>query len=46
MGLAIGELDAMDATEHLARSWQHWTLCGGKHTGLPIDNTHCVVQCS
>ena len=44
MGLGISELDTMDATEHMARSWRHWTLCGGKHTGFPSDNAHHLMQ--
>ena len=45
MGLAISKLDTLDATEHMARSWQRWTLRGGKCTGFPSDNAHHIIQC-
>ena len=43
MGLAISELDTLDATEHMAHSWRCWTLRGGKHTGFQSDDAHHIM---
>ena len=44
MGLAVSELDTMDATEHMAHSWRCWTLRGGKCTCFQNDNAHYNMQ--
>ena len=44
MGLAVSELDTLDATDRMAHSWRHWTLCGSKCTGFQSDDAHYIVQ--
>ena len=44
MGLAVSELDTLDATEHMACSWQGWTLRGGKRTCFQNDVAHYNMQ--
>ena len=46
MGLAVSELDTLDATECMALSRQHGTLRGGKCTCFQNDDAHHNMQCS
>ena len=44
MGLAVGELDTLDATEHMALSRRRGTLCGSKCTCLRNDDAYHNMQ--
>ena len=46
MGLAVSQLDTLDATDCMARSWLHWTPRGNKRTCFQNDNAHYNMQCS
>ena len=45
MGLAISELDTLDATEHMALVQRCGTLRGGKRTCFRNGDAPCNIQC-